>query len=214
MPTPRNHQIKGVLFDFDGTLTKPGAIDFGLIRKKLECPQDKPVLEYIQSLATAEQRRHAHSLLADFEIEAARASKPHEGAEVLVQKIIACGLPVGIITRNSRKCIQEALKNFSALDIKNFDPVLTRDDPLKPKPSGEGIRFAAQKWGLAPAEVLMVGDFVLDIQAGFDAGAMTVLLDNGLESAFPKLDGDFVIHHLDQLEDLIGLNRPNNRLQA
>lgn len=212
--TPTHHHIKAVLFDFDGTLTKPGAIDFSQIRNALKCPPDQPVLEYIQTLASDAEKSRAHSLLADFEIEAARRSRPHDGAEALVQKIIASGLPVGIITRNSRKCIREALKNFSDIDIKDFDPVLTRDDPLKPKPSGEGILYAAQKWGLAPAEVLMVGDFVLDIQAGCDAGAMTVLLDNGLGSAFPKLEGDFTINHLDQLNDLIGLNRPNNRLQA
>lgn len=201
-----NHQIKGVLFDFDGTLTKPGAIDFNLVRKTLGCPLDMPVLEFIEQMATAKEKQNAHALLEDFEIKAARASIPHDGAETLVQKLIRHGLPVGIITRNSLRCLEIAFQNFSKVALTDFDPVLTRDAPLAPKPSGEGICFCAGKWGLKPAEVLMVGDFMLDVQAGRNAGATTAFLDNAIETAFPKLDGDFNIHHLSQLDDIIGLN--------
>ena len=39
--------IKGVLFDFDGTLTVPGALDFPSIKRMLGCPLDHPILEFI-----------------------------------------------------------------------------------------------------------------------------------------------------------------------
>jgi len=43
-------QLKAVIFDFDGTLTKPGSIDFISIRKRIQCPEDQRLLEYINNL--------------------------------------------------------------------------------------------------------------------------------------------------------------------
>ena len=42
--------IKAVIFDFDGTLTKPGTLDFPSFKKSLGCPVDQPTLEYIENL--------------------------------------------------------------------------------------------------------------------------------------------------------------------
>ena len=41
--------IKGVLFDFDGTLTRPGALDFPAIKQELGCPADQAILEYLET---------------------------------------------------------------------------------------------------------------------------------------------------------------------
>ena len=54
------YRIDAVLFDFDGTLTAPGALDFKEIKAELGCPLDRPVLEYIEGLATPDQRHVAH----------------------------------------------------------------------------------------------------------------------------------------------------------
>ena len=43
-------RIKGVLFDFDGTLTLPGALDFPAIKRELNCPPDIPILEYLETV--------------------------------------------------------------------------------------------------------------------------------------------------------------------
>ena len=48
----RPFDIKAVLFDFDGTLTKPGALDFPLLKKTIGCPSDIPVLEFINRIAS------------------------------------------------------------------------------------------------------------------------------------------------------------------
>ena len=44
------YRIKAVLFDFDGTLTKPGAIDFKAVKRSIGCPPDQAILEFIGSL--------------------------------------------------------------------------------------------------------------------------------------------------------------------
>ena len=47
--------LKAILFDFDGTLTRPGALDWSLIKSEIECPLDQTVLEFIQSLPETKQ---------------------------------------------------------------------------------------------------------------------------------------------------------------
>ena len=53
------YRIKFVLFDFDGTLTLPGAIDFALIRQRIGCPDDMAILEFIQTLSDESRRQEA-----------------------------------------------------------------------------------------------------------------------------------------------------------
>ncbi len=76
--------IKAVLFDFDGTLTRPEAIDFGALRRLLGCPTGVPILEYIEGLQSPEARAEAMGRLERFELDAARASIPNDGAEALL----------------------------------------------------------------------------------------------------------------------------------
>ena len=42
-------KIKGILFDLDGTLTCPGALDFPSIKREMNCPGDTPILEYLET---------------------------------------------------------------------------------------------------------------------------------------------------------------------
>jgi phosphoglycolate phosphatase-like HAD superfamily hydrolase len=103
--------IKGVLFDFDGTLTIPGAIDFIKIKDSMGCPPEVPILEFIESLDKDDQEK-AHSLLDRYEGEAARISLPAQGAESVIRELKEKDLPLGIITRNSLKAVLLALTNF------------------------------------------------------------------------------------------------------
>ena len=82
--------IKGILFDFDGTLTRPGLLDFPAIKKALGCPADQPILEFIES-RPVEVRPHLMSILDQWEIEAARGSIPNLGAERCLQDTEAGG---------------------------------------------------------------------------------------------------------------------------
>ena len=44
---PTIHKIKGVLFDFDGTLTQPGGLNFLAIKREIGCPEGTPILDYM-----------------------------------------------------------------------------------------------------------------------------------------------------------------------
>jgi HAD superfamily hydrolase (TIGR01509 family) len=204
----RPFRIKAVLFDFDGTLTKPGALDFPLLKKTIGCPYDIPVLEFIASLPTSLEKEETISLLERFETEAAANSEPNDGAEFLIRYLRSKGLGMGIITRNRLSSIERALQNFETITSSCFDVIISRNTPVKLKPSGDGIRLAAQKLNLDVKKVLMVGDYIFDIQAGKSAGCLTAFLDYGTSSGNFKIESDFTISHLEEIKKIIRLGLP------
>ena len=84
--------------------------------------------------------------------------------------------------------VSHLLKNHLPSHIDHFSPLITRDF-RPPKPSPAGILHIAHSWGLIdsasipssmlaerPLPLVMVGDSIDDIIAGYEAGALTVLL--------------------------------------
>jgi len=191
------------MFDFDGTLTKPGVLDFFIIRDAIGCPVNMPILEFIEKMQCPVRKEKAFDILNRFETDASVVSEPNSGAEDLILYLRAQGLFIGIISRNSLQSIKISLKNFRNIKYSDFGLIISRDDPVKPKPSGDGILFAAQKFNLPVSKVLVVGDYLFDIQAGNNAGAVTVLLD---DEAAPKkfsAKSDYRIAHLKEVRNII-----------
>lgn len=202
------YRISGVLFDFDGTLTKPGALDFSVIKKILGCPDEIPALEFIESIPDSQERAEAFNELDRFESLAAANSEPNPGAEDLIRKIHSMGIPLGLITRNSIDSVKEALKKFNGIGLHDFDIVITRNDAVKPKPSPEGVLLAARKLNIDPRHILMVGDFVFDIDAGRNAGTLTALLDVNPRVDKSRLECDIIISCLTDLEPILKMGSP------
>ncbi len=202
------YRISAVLFDFDGTLTKPDALDFSVIKKTLGCPKEIPVLEFIESIPDRQKKADAFVELNCFESLGAANSEPNPGAEDLIRTIHSIGLPMGLITRNSIDSVKAALKNFNGVGLDDFDIVITRDDPVMPKPSPEGILLAARRLNIEPRHILMVGDFVFDIDAGRNAGTLTALLDVNPRVDKSSLQCDIIISCLTDLEPVLQMGSP------
>jgi hydrogenase expression/formation protein HypE len=197
--------IRAVLFDFDGTLTRPEAIDFAVLRTLLGCPRGTAILEFIDALESEAVRREACRMLEEFELAAARASVPNDGAEELVGLLRDRGIGRGILTRNKMASIQESMKNFQTISTADFPVIITRENAGRPKPHPDGVHDAARLLGVPMAELLVVGDYVFDIAAGKAAGALTALLTNGRPEALMDPAPDFTIEKLGDLEALLGL---------
>ena len=199
----RGLHMKGVLFDFDGTLTQPGAIDFRAIKQEIECPHDMAILEYIK-VQPPKSRVVLTEIVEGYEAEAARLSTPNQGAEACLSALRLRGVPIGIITRNSLKSVISALRQFDSIECHDFDAVITREAAL-PKPSPEGVHKAAARMGCRAEELMVVGDFRFDVIAGKRAGARTVLLTNGGEPKMAPGDPkpDYVCGHLDEVVEIV-----------
>ncbi len=93
---------------------------------------------------------------------------------------------------------------------------MTRDLPLSPKPFPDGVLYAAERLGVEVAELLVVGDYAFDIQAGKRAGALAMYLYNDPAEPFHGEGADFVVHSLAEALAVIrrGLPLPAGKLPA
>jgi len=196
-------RIKGVLFDFDGTLTLPGALDFPAIKREIKCPPGLPILEYLETVP-AELKPSLMKILESKEEKAAEESLPNVGAEECLLTLRNKGVLLGIITRNSFPSVRLALARFETVGLGDFSAVITREDSL-PKPHPDGVHKACERMGLAASELMVVGDFRFDVMAGKAAGACAVLLTNGRPSVMASGDPepDFTVACLEEILQLV-----------
>lgn len=203
---PSSLEIRGVLFDFDGTLTFPGALDFAGIKRQIGCPPEQAILEFLDT-CDAPAKTRLTQILEKNEKLAAEASRPNQGADECLAALQRKGLRVGILTRNSLSSVRTALEKFVAASLEDFAAVVTRD-MSPPKPSPDGVLRAARLMEVAVGQLLVVGDFRFDVMAGKAAGAWTVLLTNGGQSVMSPGDPqpDFTINNLSQISNILDLS--------
>ena len=65
------------------------------------------------------------------------------------------------------------LKRLGILDF--FRDIVTAEMKLRPKPSGEGVRYLLDRYGLDPADTWYVGDRAVDMYCAKDAGVNALL---------------------------------------
>jgi len=206
--TFRAFRIRGVLFDFDGTLTRPGDHDWAGFKEEIGCPAEAAALEYIQSLTDPDRRRKAEAALDRFEMAAANRSVPARGAADLIAGLKARNMPLGILTRNSRRALLCAMSRFDTMRPEDFDLLITRETVANAKPSPDGVLHAARRWKIEPEELLVIGDYIFDVEAGRRAGAVTVLIDSTARCNGLEIEPDFRISCLSEVMAVARLGLP------
>jgi HAD superfamily hydrolase (TIGR01549 family) len=172
--------IRGVVFDMDGTLVSQ-ELDFEAIRRELGAATGAPLLELLNSLPDADRER-ARTILDRHERQAAERAELYPGVREFVGWLDGRGLRRAVLSRNSRRSVQTVLERVGL----EFDPVIAREDaPFKPNP--DGLWQICEAWQVVPAEVLMIGDYVYDLQAGRSAGTKTALVTHGREWHFADM---------------------------
>jgi HAD superfamily hydrolase (TIGR01549 family) len=191
MVASRSHWV----FDLDGTLTV-AVHDFAAIRRDLEIPAGCDILEHLASLSD-HLAQPLHDRLQEIELELAAVTRAAAGALALLQHLQESGAQLGILTRNTR---ENAVRTLELVGLGGFfDPahVLGRDEAL-PKPDPDGIQRLARIWGIAPGTMVMVGDYLYDLQAGRSAGSLTVHVDATRSFRWPEL-ADVSVGTLEEL---------------
>lgn len=175
------------VFDMDGTLTL-AVHDFEAIKRALEIPLEHDILHHLAALP-AEVAAAKHAWLLDHERELALGAQPAPGAVELVRELQARGCRLGILTRNAHAL---ALLTLQAIGLGEFfasADVLGRDE-APPKPHPGGLLHLAERWQVAPSELVMVGDYRYDLECARAAGAYSVLV-NLAENPWPELADHF-----------------------
>jgi len=101
---------------------------------------------------------------------------------------------------------EQVVDELTHLDImKHFPIVVTALDVDKPKPSPEALLFAASKLNTPIKQCAIVGDSIIDVQAGKAAGAKTVAVLTGLFSKdeLEKQKPDLIIKDINSLPNFI-----------
>jgi len=189
--------IKAVIFDLDGTITRP-FFDFDAIREEMGLDRNAgPVLEAMEKM-TPQQRQRAEEILHFHEQRAVTESKLNDGAKETLEVLRKAKINIGILTRNRRS---NALAIAEKHDLK-FDAIVDRDDgPVKP--DAFGVLRICGKFGVRPEETLVVGDYLFDLLCAKAAGAVAVLLANNKQADEFAEHADFCIETIDQILQII-----------
>ncbi len=109
----------------------------------------------------------ARRILDQAEVRATATATPRPGAVEAIKRLKKLGIPLGIVTNNSRACISPALA------VLGFDPqgfaISTRDDVRRPKPAPDGLIRVATSIANTGENMWFLGDSPVDISAAVAA---------------------------------------------
>jgi phosphoglycolate phosphatase len=187
--------LRAVLFDMDGTLLDT-APDFVAVCQAMRAARDLPPVDdqLIRDVVSGGARA---MVSATFEMEVgaegfealrqefleryqqhcAVLSKPFDGMLELLGDIEASRLIWGVATN---KPVTFAEPIMQQLGLNGRSAVLVCPDHVpRSKPAPDMLLLACEKIGVAPADVLFVGDDARDIEAGRAAGCKTAAVTYG-----------------------------------
>jgi phosphoglycolate phosphatase len=222
----RCETVRGVVFDFDGTLVAT-RIDFAAMRRavadllrnrQLEPVAQGPhhyVLEMVaagcQALRADAERaaafeREAMATIEAFEMQTCPYAAPFPGVMETLAQLQAGGYHVGIITRNGRKGVAAITSRYRL----PHDLLLTREDVARVKPHPDHLLAALRGLHLKASEALMVGDHPTDMLCGKAAGVLSagVSRDALRIEELSAAGADFLIPSVPELLPLLNGGQP------
>jgi len=190
-------KITTVIFDLDGTITRP-FLDFDAIRAEMGlAPDAGPVLEAMEHMPP-EQRIRAEEILLRHESRAVEESVLNDGARATLDALRRRGISIGILTRNKRENAESVARKHNL----TFDAIVDRHDGPA-KPDAFGVLRLCDIFRTLPGETLVVGDFLYDLLSAKAANAIAVLLKNTEEAGKFAKYADFTITSLDEVLHII-----------
>ncbi|MGH6623098.1 MAG: phosphoglycolate phosphatase [Burkholderiaceae bacterium] len=134
-----------------------------------------------------------------------RQSFAFEGTARALRSWRAAGLKLACVTNKPNEFTHALLEKLGLHDL--FDVIVGGDDPQQKKPHPEPLLLACRKLGVAPADAVVVGDSINDLEAGRAAGCRVILVETGYNEGAPvsNLGADAIFPSLADATDLIGV---------
>jgi HAD superfamily hydrolase (TIGR01509 family) len=200
MVRSRRQEIKGVIFDLDGTLIDSlgayteafnrGVRIFGLepvtaeqIARFLDegLRLSEMLLELSPSVFEKEEKRG----ICENEIRRAyvelepKSVVLKSGAKRTLQSLKDRGMKIGIVT-GRRSHGERKWLEIRRLNIRRFIDAMVTGAEAPAKPSPDGVTRCIQELGLSAPECLFIGDSRIDVIAGKRAGVRTIAVHSGV----------------------------------
>ena len=154
--------IKAVLFDLDGTITKP-VINWPELRSRIGVPSGITIIDYIESL-NGQDRIRAERILESAEEVASEESEINDGFREFHNLLISDEIITAVVTNNSPTSAGIVLEKHGLV----FDGIFSRGDG-RLKPHGDLILLALKHFGLTGDQCRFIGDGDLDMKASAEA---------------------------------------------
>lgn len=213
------NQIRGIIFDFDGTLLdslgmwKSLDTDY-LITRQIPAPEDlRKAIEGLSFNETARYFKEQFSLDESVEeivdawhrhIEDVYPFLPFKkGAKDFLLRRKKEGYPLALATSNSRQLVEKSLAHQGFLGF--FPIIVTADDVGRGKPSPDVFLEAAQRLGLKPEECLVFEDTYMGVLGAKRAGMKTVaIFDFHNQGRWEDIEelADYTAQHYEDAEEM------------
>ncbi len=192
------------IWDFDGTLYDTyGRIARAVLKGMEEMglsPGDKDVKALAKStlyqacvaLAGEDRAPELHSrYFAHAEDEGKESMLPYEGCEETLREVVERG-GVNYLYTHRDKTALEALERDNLLQY--FRDFITDEADFPGKPEPDALNWLIEQHHLERRECVMIGDRLIDVQAGKNAGIAGALFDP--EGFYKPEDADFFFERL------------------
>ena len=145
-------------------------------------------------------RRHYRQLLTN-------ESQLFPGTEETLRELRDLGLKLACVTNKTDAFTRPLLTGLGVLDL--FDEVICGDTLARKKPDPLPLLYCAERFGVVPARLLMVGDSQTDTLCARAAGCPVVCVPFGYRSGMElhELDCDAIVPAVSSLLELIRLPR-------
>lgn len=219
--------IKAVLFDLDGTLTRYNLdYHFAIVEiadelNKLHLGKfDTNARLTINAMLNILEVRIAekeftlllpkiYKIMDKYELEFAKHVEPLPNVRRTLRTLKDTGLRIAIVTNNGQVAAKATITRFNITSL--IDILVTREDASKVKPDGATVKEALDRLGLESDEVVFVGDSIIDVIAARNSDVVSVAIPSGPTSSKDLLKSvpDYMIYSISELSSLIDMIQTN-----
>jgi HAD superfamily hydrolase (TIGR01509 family) len=203
--------LRAVVFDLDGLMFDTEALFFRVASEMLRARGKVFTIEIMRAMIGRQPTESGRAfremaglddapeaLMAEakerFEALIDTAVQPMPGLLALLDRLRDLGLPLAVATSSGRAYAERLIRGHGLFD--RFAFLLCREDVARHKPDPEIYRTAAERFGLDPAEVLVLEDTPTGLAAAKAAGTFAVGVPHEHSPASDLAAADLIVSSL------------------